>query len=179
MAINKRERNLLIATITIVVLGVNYFLVTWIAGPWQERTRALTAKRAELALMQSTIATQPQWQQEYENLRHNLKQSSQFEAMSDVLKKIDELTAITGISMQSKTPLRQSDHDVYREWPVSCNFEATIESLVKFLHGLQTGSGFITVEQISVSAKTDNPSILRCDKVQIRALAAKGARPAS
>jgi len=26
MAINKRERNLLIATITLVVVGVNYFL---------------------------------------------------------------------------------------------------------------------------------------------------------
>ncbi|MCG3149247.1 MAG: hypothetical protein PCFJNLEI_02707 [Verrucomicrobiae bacterium] len=179
MALNKRERNLLILTITIVVVGVNYFLISWIAGPWQERSNALKAKRRELAAMKSTIAREAQWQQDYENLRQNLNQSSQFETMSDVLKKIDELTATTAIVMQQKRPLRQETRDDYREWPVSCNFEATIESLVKFLFGLQTGAGFITVEQINVTAKPDNPSILRCDNVQIRALAAKAEKPAS
>ncbi|MEI6085653.1 MAG: type 4a pilus biogenesis protein PilO [Verrucomicrobiota bacterium] len=179
MAINKRERTLLIATITIVVVGVNYFLITWIAGPWQERSRTLLTKKKELAAMKSTIAKQTQWQQDYDGLRQSLNQSSQFETISDVLKKIDELTGSTGISMQSKRSLKPSDHESYRDWPVSCNFEATIESLVKFLYGLQTGSGFITVEQLNVTAKPDNQSILRCDNVQIRALAAKEGKPAS
>lgn len=179
MAINKRERNLLIATISIVVLGVNYFLISWIAGPWQERSKTLTAKRRELAAMKSTIARQPEWQSQFDSLRSNLNQSSQFESISDVLKKIDELTATTEIQMQSKRSLKPGDHDVYREWPVSCNFDAKIESLVKFLYGLQTGSGFITVEQMTVAAKPDNPAILRCDNVQIRALAAKGGKAGS
>lgn len=179
MALNKRERYLLIFTITVVLVGVNYFLFTWIIGPWQERSRNLEAKRKELAAMKATVARQPQWQQDYDALRHNLNQSSQFESISDLLKKLDELTASTGISMQSKRALKSAERDVYREWPVSCTFEATVESLVKFLYGLQTGSGFITVEQLNVSAKPDNPSILRCDNVQIRALAAKEGKPAS
>jgi Tfp pilus assembly protein PilO len=179
MALNKRERNLLILTVTVVLVGVNYFLFAWIAGPWKERSRNLTAKRKELKAMKSTIGRQAQWEQDYDGLRRNLNQSSQFETISDVLKKIDELTGTTGISMQSKRSLKATEHDVYREWPVSCNFEATIESLVRFLHGLQTGAGFITVEQLNVTAKPDNPSILRCDNVQIRALAAKGGKPAS
>ena len=64
------------------------------------------------------------------------------------------------------------EKDVYRELPVQCTFEATIDSLVKFLHGIQSGAGFMSVEQLQVAGRPDNPSILRCD-IHVRALASK------
>jgi Tfp pilus assembly protein PilO len=178
MAINKRERTLLILTVVFVVVGLNYLLVAPLWGRWETLGRDLSKQRRELQAIKETIARKPTWQARYDDLRHDLKQSQQYDTISDVLKKLDEVSGNAGVLMQSKQSLKATETDVSREWPVSCRFEATIESLVKFLHGLQTGSGFMTVESLQVTSKPDNASILRCD-MQIRALAAKGDRPAS
>ena len=174
MAINKRERTLLIATIAFVVVGINYFLVAPLAGKWRDVTGKLDMQRRQLVSIKANIAQQPEWQREYDDLGKKLKKSEQFKSISDVLKKVDEVVGTSGVLMQSKRPGRGEERDVYQEWPVSCSFESTIESLVKFLYGLQNSAGFMTVESLNVSAKPDNSGILRCE-VQIRALAAKGA----
>lgn len=178
MALNKRERTLLIATITLVVLGLNSLLVAPLFGKWRSLRVRLNSQRVELDGMQAAVARKAEWQTSYDALGHNLKQSQTFGTASDVLKKIDEVGGSAGILIQSRRMLRVETRDVYRDLPVQCNFESTIESLVKFLYGLQTASGFMTVESLAVTAKADNSNILRCD-IQIRALAAATEKPAS
>jgi Tfp pilus assembly protein PilO len=178
MAINKRERNLLIATITLVVLGVNYFLVAFLVSKWRPLTNELANKRRELEGEQATVAHQKEWQGNYDDLKRNLKQSQAFETSNDVLKKIQEVGKISGILMQNSRSLREESKEVYRELPVQCTFEADIASLCKFLYGVQAAAGFMTVENLSVTAKADNSSILRCD-IQVRALSSTGEKPKS
>jgi Tfp pilus assembly protein PilO len=178
MAINKRERNLLIATITLVVVGVNYFLVSFLVNKWRPLTNDLVNKRRELEGMQTTVAHQKEWQASYADLKRNLKQSQAFETSNDVLKKIQEVGKIAGILMQSSRSLRDEPKDVYRELPVQCTFEADVSSLVKFLYGVQSAAGFMTVENLSVTPKADNANILRCD-IQVRALSLAGEKAKS
>ena len=178
MALNKRERTMLIGTITLVALGLNYLLVAPLVGNWRTMQAKLVSQRHELEGMQDTIARKPEWKASYEALGSSLKQSQQFETASDVLKKIEEVGGNAGILIQSRRVLRVENRDVYRELPVQCNFESTDVSLVKFLYGLQTASGFMTVENLAVTSKPDNSNILRCD-IQIRALAAATEKPAS
>lgn len=178
MAISKRERNLLIITITAVVVAVNVFFVAPLFGKWEGLDRQLKNKRLELAGMQATIAREPQWRGDYEKLGHDLKSSSTFEAPSEVLKKIEEVGGGTGILIQDRRMLRPEPREVYREFPVQCRFQATTESLVKFLFGIQNAAGFMTVESLSVTAKSDSSNVLQCD-TQIRALAGAPEKPAS
>ena len=178
MAISKRERQLLILTTTVVVAGLNVFLVSPLLSRWQRMNSDLTAKRRELTTVQATIARAPEWRTTYEKMGHDLKQAERFESATDVIKKVDEVGGAAGILTQTKRPMKDEEHDVYREWAVEYHFEATVESLVKFLHGLQTSSGFMTVEQLTVTAKPDNSGILRGD-IQIRALVAKEGKSAS
>ena len=173
MAMNKRERNLLVATITLVVVGVNYFLASYLIGKWQPLTGQILTKQRELEGMQATVARKSEWQTSFDDLKHNLKESQAFETSNDVLKKIQEVGKTAGILLQSSRSLREEPKDVYRELPVQCTFESTIESLVKFLYGVQTAAGFMTVENLSVTSKADNSNILRCD-IQVRALASAG-----
>jgi len=178
MAINKRERNLLIATITLVVVGVNYFLAAYLIGKWQPLGTQLATKRRELEGMQTTISHKAEWQASFNDLKHNLKQAQAFETSNDVLKKIQEVAKTSGILPQSSLSLREESKDVYRELPVKCTFEANTESLVKFLYAIQTAAGFMTVETLSVSTKSENSNILRGD-VQVRAIASSGERTKS
>ena len=173
MPISKRERQLLGITITVVVVGLNVLLYSQLRGPWQKLNADLITKRRELVMVQKTIKTlAPEWRQNYKKMGQDLKQSERFESATDVIKKVDEVGGAAGILTQSKRPMKEEEHDVYHEWAVQYYFEATVESLVKLLHGLQTASGFMTVEQLNVTTRSDNSGILRGD-IQIRALAAK------
>jgi Tfp pilus assembly protein PilO len=171
MALNKRERVLLVTTITLLAGGGNFFLVSPLLKNWTTLSRGLVNQRRELAAMRSTVQRKSEWQREYDKLRHGLgKQTERFQQTSDVLKKIEEVGLASGVVISARRPLPVVEHDVYRELPVQCTVEAKAESLVKFLFALQTGSGLMSVEQIQV---TQQPTgILRCD-IQIRALSSK------
>ena len=176
MQVSKRERQLLILTITVLVVGLNVFLFSPLLSRWQKMNLDLNAKRRESTTVQATIARAPEWRRSYEKMGRDLKQSERFESATDVIKKVDEVGGAAGILTQTKRPMKEEEHDVYREWAVEYRFEATAESLVKFLHGLQTSSGFMTVEQLNVTTRSDNSGILRGD-IQIRALVAKEGKP--
>jgi Tfp pilus assembly protein PilO len=179
MPLNKRERTLLTVTVTAIVLGVNYVLVVPLAGKWKSFGGILATRRRELDSRTETIKRSPEWRKQYDELRHNISEkSARFDQTSDVLKKIDEVGGASGILIQSRRPMQPVDRDVYRELPVQCSFESSTESLVKFLYGLQTGAGLVSVEELRITPRADNPSILRCD-IQIRALASKAEAPTS
>ena len=179
MKINKRERTLLVVTVILIFLGVNYFLLLPLARNWGGLGLRLKNERRELAAMKETIQRKPGWQAEYDKLKEGLGQRSErFQQTSDVLKRIEEVGSSSGILITARRPMPVVEKDVYRELPVQCTFEATTESLTKFLFALQTGSGLMSVEQISVSPRPENPGILRCD-IQVRALAGKSEAPAS
>ena len=162
------------------MLGANYLLVAPLAAKWKLFGSTLATRRRELESHTETIKREPEWRQQLDQLRHNISEkSAQFEQTSDVLKKIDEVGDASGIPpFQSRNPGPTVDRGVYRELPVKCTFESTTESLVKFLYGLQSGAGLVSVEELRITPRADNPSILRCD-IQIRALASQAGAPTS
>jgi Tfp pilus assembly protein PilO len=174
MKINKREQILLGVTITLVVLGLSYVLASPLLGQWNTLGLKLQGKQFEYRTKKELIALRPQWEKEYAQLRATLGQSEiRYAQTSDVLKKIEEVGGVAGIQINARRPMPIVDKGVYRELPVSCSFEAGTDSLVKFLHALQFGSGFVSVESLQIYPRADNPEVLRCD-IQIRALATKG-----
>jgi Tfp pilus assembly protein PilO len=173
MALNKRERTLLVATITILAVGGNWFLIAPLAKNWGALQRNLTIQRQQLAAFRATIEREPEWKVEANKLRAGLgERAGRIEQASDVVKKIEEAGASSGVQITARRQMPTVERDVYRELPVQCSIDAKIDSLVKFLYALQTGSGLMSVEQITVSQNSANPSILRCD-IQIRALSGK------
>ena len=97
---------------------------------------------------------------------------------SDVEKKIVEVATSSGIQLTSRRSMTVEDKGVYRVFPVQCGVEATTDSLVHFLFSLQTAAGFMSVEQLQVAPKPENPNILRCD-ILVRALTSKMGSPGS
>jgi len=179
MALNRRERTLLIVTASVLVVGANYFLLLPLKRTWSATGRDLATARRELDAVHATLERAPQWTVEYGQLRASLgERSEKFTTSADVLRRIEEVSKTAGVVISSRRPLRDEDRGVYRELPVSCTIEATTESLVRFLYALQTGSGFMNVEQLQVTGRADNPAVLRCD-IQIRALTGKTGGPAS
>ena len=178
MKITKRERSLLVISVTAIVLGLNYLLIVPMIRNWRETGTKLSRQRREVAGMKGVIAQKPQWQKEYDELKQSLGQRSErFDHVSDVMAKINQVAGSSGVVISVRRPMLEEDKGLYRVLPVQCTIEANTDSLVKFLFALQTGAGFVSVEQLRVSPRPENPTILRCD-IQVRALAGKleGAR---
>ena len=155
------------------MLGVNYLLILPLVRSWGETGRKLSRQQHELSTMKATIEHLPQWQKEYDELKRNLgQQSERFEHTSDVVKKIEQIRSSTGVVVNGVRQMPEEDKGVYRVLPVQYTIEATTEPLVKFLFALQTGAGLMSVEQLRITPRPENPSILRCD-IQVRALAGK------
>ena len=164
---------MLVITITAIVLGLNYFLIVPLARSWGETGNKLNRQRRELAGMKGVIAQKSQWQKEYDELKQSLGQRSErFDHVSDVMSKINQVAGSSGVIISVRRPMPEEDKGLYRVLPVQCSIEANIDSLVHFLFELQTGAGFVSVEQLRVTPRPENPSILRCD-IQVRALAGK------
>ena len=179
MALNKREQTLLWVTITIIVLAVNYFALTRLTKSWVEVSRRLQTRHAEMKAVRLTIGSMPDWRKRYNGLRAGLgERVDRFQSQSDVMKGIEEIGSQSGIVISSRTPLPEVTKDFYREMPVKCNFDATTASAVKFLYSLQTAGGFMTVDQLTITARPDNNGVLRCE-IKLRAWAGKTEKPAS
>lgn len=179
MKITKRERGLLTITLTVIALGINYILVVPLLRTRGDTIARLKTQRDQLRLMQETIKRKPDWQKQYDELRQGLgKKTEPFQLGSDVEKKIVEVATSSGVQLTSRRSMTVEDKGVYRVFPVQCGVEATTDSLVHFLFSLQTAAGFMSVEQLQVAPKPENPNILRCD-ILVRALTSKMGSPGS
>jgi Tfp pilus assembly protein PilO len=173
MKITKRERGILVIVITTIVLGLNYLLIIPLLRNWQETGMQLKSKQRVLDGMRATIQHKEEWRKEYDELKKGLgQQTVQFQYTSDVVKKIQEVATSSGVQINATRQMTEEDKGVYRVLPVQCTIEATTESFVKFLFALQTGAGFMSVEQLTLSPRPENPGILRCE-IQVRALSGK------
>jgi len=173
MKITKRERGILTITVTVIVLGINYLLVIPLFRSRTDTIARLKTQQGTLTVMQETIKHIPEWQKQYDNLKQGLGQKTEpFQVGSDVEKKIMEVATSSGVQITSRRPMTVEDKGAYRVFPVQCAVEATTDTLVHFLFALQTGAGFMSVEQLQVAPKPENTNILRCD-VLVHALTTK------
>jgi Tfp pilus assembly protein PilO len=173
MKITKRERGMLIVVITTIVLGLNYLIVIPLIHSWGEAGAKLKTQQRSLAGIESTIQHKDEWQKEYDELKRGLgQQTDPFHYTSDVLKKIQEIASHSEVQINASRQMTEEDKGVYRVLPVQCTVEARTDSLVKFLFALQTSAGFMSVEQLTISPRPENPGVLRCE-IQVRALTSK------
>ncbi|MBM3860185.1 MAG: hypothetical protein FJ395_11100 [Verrucomicrobia bacterium] len=173
MTVNSRERTLVVLTVLVVAFIGTYVFGDWLFQSYQGARRKTGMQGRELEGMRATIARHPEWQQQYDQLSQRLgKSAEQFEQTSDVLKKIEEMSAQSGIIISARKPLPVNDRDLYRELPVECSFEAGLEPLVRFLIALRSSANLMSVQQLRIAPRLDKPAILRCE-IQIRALTGK------
>jgi len=175
MKLNPREQILISVIRAMVLLGGSWLFGGTLWGRWRELQRTVTAKQRELAGMEAAIRSKPEWQREAGQLREGLGPQKPLEQMSDLLKRLDQAGATAGVQISARRPAPVVDHGTYRELPVQCSFDATTESLVRFLYTLQTGEGLVSIEQLQVAGRPDNPSLLRCE-LHLRALGGRGGK---
>jgi Tfp pilus assembly protein PilO len=172
MKMNPRERMLSVLTVLVIVSLGTYVFGGWLHQSFQSARRKTGMQQRELEGIRATLAREPEWQQQYDQLRQSIGTGEQFSQTSDVLKKIGEMSTQSGVAISGLNPLPPNDRDLYRELPVECSFEASLETLVRFLVALRTSGNLMSIQQLRVAPRLDKPALLRCE-IQIRAITGK------
>jgi Tfp pilus assembly protein PilO len=181
VALNKREQMLLMMVVATVIVVGNWILVVPLIQTARNRETAIAQERAKLERVRRTVEVDgPRWRAEYEQLQDSLgERASVFSTTSDVLKKVEDVGTECGLAVPVKKSLAPVERDVYRELPVQCTLEGSLEGMVRFLYTLQTASGMVSVDQIQIyPPRPSDPSQLKCDLVVV-ALASKSRKPSS
>lgn len=181
MVLNKREQTLLWFVVVTVFVAGNWLLVAPLVDNARKREDEIAVQRGTLERIRRIVEEDgPRWRAEYEQLQSSVgERTSVFSNTSDVLKKVEDVGTECGLTVPVKKSLAAVERDVYRELPVQCTLEGSLEAMVRFLYTMQTAAGMVSVEQIQIyPVRPSEPSQLKCDLVVV-ALASKSGKPSS
>lgn len=175
-------RELLLAWLTGVVL---VFLPTWyfFAAPRLEAIRELRARQdsasADLDKERRMVEQAPAWQT---RLAEALKSLTVYpdaqDVTADMLIKVEGLATQNSLTLTRREPQKERRHGDIGALDIKCNWEGTLEALVRFLFALQQDHGMLDINQLYI--KSENKGVLKgtftinCSFVRSKAKPAAG-----
>ena len=78
-------------------------------------------------------------------------------------KELEQLSLSTGLKIINTDWLYPSEGDIIQA-PIKINLEATMEQLVRFIHGIESGKRFLSVDNLKIVSKARS-STLRAELI--------------
>lgn len=162
MKISKREIVLCLITFTAVLAGFTY----WMAGSKIAEQRRIKEDKARLLrqieLHKKILEGKAGWYSRLEELQAQLPSYSEKAAVSAELPKlIKRMADERGLDLvRTQTEQEKQIGSLY-ELGVSCNWEGSLEALVRFLYALQSQGLRFDVLQLSVQPDAQRERILK------------------
>lgn len=154
MKLTQREINLGLITLGVVLLGFAFSLCSDQLESWRD------ARKEETLLSHKKIKMERLYAQR-EVLDGRLKGLLQTlpayplakDVTSDSLRKVQNLASKSELQLRSLDPSKErqvGDSDIY-ELAITCNWQGSLESLVKFLHSLRLDGAQLDIRQINMA----------------------------
>jgi Tfp pilus assembly protein PilO len=161
-SISKREKNIFFVTIAAVCLALLYSFVV------EPLYREYTRLNQEIKVKQMRLAKNLRLMNEKDIIKGEFKKySDQFksrgseeEEMASVLTEIERIGKATGIYLNNVKPQKIKDMDFYKIMQVEIRFEATMDTLSKFIYELQNSSYLLKPNRLQINSQGGDSSLL-------------------
>lgn len=162
MKISRRETFLGLAALTVILFGITY----WLAGSRIAEQRQIKVEKARLLhqidLHKRILAAKDGWYSRLEELQAQLPIYDDKTAITAELLKLIKRTADEhGLDLVRTQPYREEQTSSLYELGVSCNWEGTLESLIRFLYDLQKQGVRFDVLQLNAQPDAQRDRILK------------------
>ncbi len=152
MKVSKREARMVLLAIA-VVLGVSTFLfgeARWIE--WNEINEAQQRLEEEIALDERMLEQREQWEEELAELTSQLRSFPRGQQVTpQLMEQVNDMARRSGLSLPSQSPDSERDRGHVFEVSIRCQFQGSLEALVRFLFALQSEGAHFNVRNITVS----------------------------
>ncbi len=162
MKLSRRESIMAMVTAAVVLVGGSI----WLGDPWFRawRSGAEEERRMEdrLKIADRLIAQEDAVKVRFEALRQGLQT---FPAGEDVtaqlLRKLQGTAAQHQLVLLSQTPDEEKRVGRLYELSITCSWEGSLDSMVRFLYALQEQGAIVDVQQLSITPVRGESSALR------------------
>jgi Tfp pilus assembly protein PilO len=162
MKISKRETFLGLTALTIILFGLTY----WMAGSRIDEQRRIKAEKVRLLrqieLHKRILAEKDVWYSRLEELQSQLPiYDSKTAITAELLKVIKRMADEQKLDLVRTQPYSEKQTGSLYELGVSCNWEGSLDALVKFLYELQKQGVRFDVLQLNAQPDAQRDRILK------------------
>jgi Tfp pilus assembly protein PilO len=162
MKISKRETFLGLATLTIILFGLTY----WLAGSRIDEQRRIKTEKVRLLrqieLHKRILAEKDVWYSRLEELQSQLPvYDSKTSITSELLKLIKRTADEHKLDLVRTQPYSEKQTGTLYELGVSCSWEGSLDALIRFLYELQKQGVRFDVLQLNAQPDAQRDRILK------------------
>ncbi|HMP74390.1 MAG TPA: hypothetical protein PKE55_14120 [Kiritimatiellia bacterium] len=152
MIYTRRDLNMVIAILLVLVLGISYLVLSPRIETWLESRRTQERLEREYDASRRIIATRGQAIERLEDLRGSLPAFGANEPVgAELLRQIQRLADESRVTL---TRLELGNEEILgdlREVAIDCAWEAELDSLVRLLYAVQIAGATLDMRQLTVS----------------------------
>lgn len=155
MSLSRREL-IMAGSVSAVVIG----LVSWvIASPLIAKIQMSNTQQIKLngekAVLDKLISQRTAVQQDLETLRAQLPHFAQDEQVSaQIVSRVQQIAADSGVVLLRRDPATEQVIGDLSEISVDCQWEGTLENILKFLFAAQTQGAMLDIRQLNIQPHT-------------------------
>jgi DNA-binding HxlR family transcriptional regulator len=161
--LSKKERIGLFISVGFVVLALlDRLIISPINNRFEQINREIKISEKQLAHSLRNLNQKDIISREYQKyIQYVKKSASDEEETAKILGEIEELARSSAVYLVDMKPQTPRKVDFYKEYTVEIEAEAEMESLVNFLHQLNTSSHLLRAEKLRLNLKGKESSVIK------------------
>lgn len=152
MIFNRRDFNMVIVIIIVLLVGLTYLLADPMIRQWKETSNVRTRVNRDKALAERLLSSRAEWEEKLTDLRSTLPSYELDEAVgAELLRKVRSLADENNVTTTRITPNEEENIGDLYEQALECSWEADLEPLVRFLYAVQIAGATLDIRQMTVA----------------------------
>lgn len=152
MIFSRRDFNMVIIILAVILFGLTYLLAEPMIRQWKDASEARTRVNRDRGLAERLINTRGELENKLEGLRSTLPSYDVNEAVgAELLRKVRSLADENRVATTRITPSEEESIGDLFEQALECSWEAELEPLIRFLYAVQIAGATLDIRQMTVA----------------------------
>lgn len=157
MIFSRRDFNMVIIMIIVLVAGLTYLLADPMIRQWRETSTVLERLALDRSVAQRLLNNRPELEGRLAGLRATLPSYGKTEAVgAELLRQVRRLADENRVTTTRITPDQEKSIGDLYEQALECTWEADLDSFVRFLYAVQIAGATLDIRQMTVTPAAGN-----------------------
>lgn len=160
--LSKREQIALYVTIMVILGSISFkYIFEPLVARIKNLNSGLASKQLKLIKGEHLLVSKDRIEREFSEIAEDLRfEGTQEQLTSELLNKIEKLSATSRVHITNIKPQRVREFGFYQKMIVEIKLDAPISKIFKFLYDLEGSKDLIEIERIQFHTKTKESDIL-------------------
>lgn len=157
MIFSRRDYNMVMIMIGVLLLGLTYLIADPMIRQWREAASVRDRVERERDMVQRSLDKRGEYEEKLESLRATLPSYATNEAVgASLLQQVRKLADENRVVTTRITPDAEKNIGDLYEQSIECTWEAELEPLVRFLYAVQVAGATLDIRAMNIAPSQDS-----------------------